>query len=251
VIGTQDLESLGDVYFNNTDLFFRTPIINVDFKAANDHFGQINHVDLAATSSSEAVFKIIETVDAGAVDERIATLLLTGMISQTRSFKAPNVNPFTLNLASKLINLGANREEIVRHLFRTKTISTLKLWGAALSNLKTDKDIGLVYASITAGDFSRAGADENDLKDLVPELIGSSPEAKIILLLNESADEKNKIRGLLTVDKEYDAAALLKKYNPKGNKRSAEFYLESATLNEAENKIISDIKSQVMRLSDY
>lgn len=244
-VGTQDLESLGDVYFNNTDLFFRTPIINIDFRASNDHYGQINCVDLAATSTCETVYKMLETIDAGAIDEKIATMLLTGMISQTRSFKTPSVNPFTLNLASKLINLGADREKIIHHLYRTRSISALKLWGAALTNLKIERDTGLVYTTITTGDFSRAGASEHDLNDLVTELISNSPEAKMILLLHESLGEKNKIRGLLTVDKEYDAAGLMKKYNSKGGKRSTEFFLENSTLIDAENNIISDIKSQV------
>lgn len=247
-LGTQDMESLGDIYFNNTDLFFRTPIINIDFRVSNDHFGQVNLIDLSATSVSEIIFKILEKNGVGAIDEQTATILLTGMISQTRSFKTPNVNPGTLSLASKLINLGADREKIIRHLYRTKSIATLKLWGEALSNLQTDKDVGLVRTRITKNDFNKAGADESDLKDLISELISNSPEARLILVLFESTTESNKIHGLLTVEKEFDAMTTLRKFNPKGNKRSVSFVVENSSLNSAEEKAVSEIKSYVKSL---
>ena len=41
-LGVADLESLGEIYYNNTDLFYRAPIVNIDCQANNEHFGHIN-----------------------------------------------------------------------------------------------------------------------------------------------------------------------------------------------------------------
>src|SRR3989339_451455 len=42
-LNTPELEMLGKTFLNNTDLFYRTTIINIDCNSANDRFGQINY----------------------------------------------------------------------------------------------------------------------------------------------------------------------------------------------------------------
>jgi len=56
-LGTSELESLGPAFLNNTDLFYRTNIINIDYHANNERYGQINFIDLNATSVSELVYR--------------------------------------------------------------------------------------------------------------------------------------------------------------------------------------------------
>lgn len=243
-LGAQDLESLGSVFYNNTDLFYRVPVVNFDFHPGNEHYGQINLVELTATAVCEVVFKTLEQLGEAYLDEPMATCLLTGMISQTKSFKTANVTPRTLNLASKLMGLGADREKIVQHLYRTRSLSALKLWGDALSNLQSDREIGLVWSTITRENFTRSGAGEEDLKDVISELISNTPEAKLILLLYETAgpDGKITIKGLLDAEKGFDARNLLKSFNSAGNKKTASLILENKSLKEAEELVIKTIK---------
>lgn len=244
-LSTPDLESLGDIFFNNTDLFYRTPIINIDHRTGNEHFGQLNLMDITATSTSEIIFKNLEEPGAAYINEEMATALLTGMISQTRSFKTPNVTPNTLHLASRLMNLGADREKIVHHLYYTKSISTLKLWGQALSNLKNDHEAGLVWTAVTREDFIRSGASETDLKDLIHELISNSPEAKMILIVYENLmANTQKINCLLATEKYFDAIELAKPFNPTGNKKTAVFSFSDKKLKEAEEIAVREIKQK-------
>lgn len=51
------LDSLGNTYYNNTDLFFEVPKINIDYHAGNDNYGQINLVENTASSISEILAK--------------------------------------------------------------------------------------------------------------------------------------------------------------------------------------------------
>jgi len=247
-IGIRDLDSLGNIFFHNTDLFYHTPIVNFDYHASNEHFGQINAVEINATSNAEIVFKAMEQLGSAFIDEKIATCLLTGMISQTRSFKTPNVTPHTLNIASRLMSMGADREKIVHNLYRTRSIATLKLWGSALTNLQTDRSIGLVWTAITREDFARSGTSEDDLKDIVSELIANSPEAKLILILNESSEagQGQKIKAFLATDKDYNATELLQQFHAEGNKKTAVAVLENLSLKEAEEKIIDSIKENII-----
>jgi phosphoesterase RecJ-like protein len=242
-IDTRDLKSLGDMYINNTELFYRVPIVNIDSHAGNEHFGQMNLVDLTTASTAEVVFGLIQKLGQEYINEDIATALLTGMIARTHSFKTDDIKPSTLALASRLIGLGAKRDYIVQNLYRTRTINSLKLWGQALSHLENDPKMGLVSTTITREDFTRSGATEGDLYEIVDELIGNSPEAKMILIIHEHADDTS-IHAILTTQKERDALELLRPFSPSGSPNRASCIIRGKTLKQAEEEIIGHIKKQ-------
>jgi len=244
-LNTPDLESLGEIFLNNTDLFFGTPIINIDCHPANEHYGQLNLIDLTATSAAEIIFQTLEQLNE-IIEAPVATALLTGLIAATKSFKTPNVTPRTLNLASKLIKLGGERETIVQHLYRTRSLTTLKLWGQALTHLKSDGSLGLVWTTIAREDFSRSGATAEDLKGVADELISNSPEAKIILLLFEldRPENANQVHGLISADMGSSALELVQSFAPTGNKKQASFIINGKTLGEAEAVVIGAIKQR-------
>lgn len=240
-LNTQDLESLGSIFLNNTDLFYRTPIINIDNNPGNEHFGQINLVDLTATSASEIVYKIFNKIDFSILEKTTATALLTGMIAATNSFKTQNVTPITLNHAGQLINLGADREKIIQNLYRTRTIAALKLWGRALTHLKQDSQLKLIFTTLTHEDMARSGATIEELKGVMEELIINSPEAEMVLLLHET-DTANTINGLFLTNQKNDARQLLQSLHPEGDKKQVNFSLTNKNFPEAEDLIINLLK---------
>ncbi|MFA6486290.1 MAG: DHH family phosphoesterase [Candidatus Magasanikbacteria bacterium] len=243
-LDTVDLDALGPIFFNNTDLFYHTPVINIDHHASNEHFGQINLVNITATATAEIVCKMLEDIAPDQIDGSIATALLTGIIAKTKSFKTANVNPFTLNLAGHLMKLGAERDLIIQNLYRTRSLASLKLWGQALTNLQNDKELGLISTAITRDDFTRLGADENDIKGIIDELLSNSPEAKMVLLLLESIDD---IKIVLTAEKEYDTKAILAPFSPVGDKKRTTGTIKGQSLAMAQNLIIAEIKKYLTK----
>ena len=249
VLGTGDYDKLGSIYDNNTELFYNKPVVNIDYNTTNEHFGQINIIESTTTSVGEILFNIFQDMGEENISEDIATALLTAIITNTRSFKTQNIKPHTLFLASKLMKLGADRDHIVQNLYRTRSLSTLKLWGQALSHINNDKSIGLVWTSITRDDFARSGAQASELYDIVDELISNSPEADITLLFheqNESNKNTPKIHIILNVSKSYNAGELLKSYQPiMSDKKQATAIVEGKTLKEVEEEVIAHIKKQI------
>ena len=243
-IGSPDLESLGSIFEKNTGLFHKAPIINIDNNVANEHFGHINAVDITATSSAEVLYEILRQVNAENIDSSVATAILTGMISATQSFKADNVKPNTLSIAGKLIRLGADRDFIVKNLYRTRSISALKLWGEALTHLEIKQNSNLVWTTITREAFTRSGAKESDLKDLVSELISSSPEAEVIVILHEHPQE-SAVHTIVYSKKGTNSRHLLKQYNPTGNAKEASTIFRDKTLKQVEELIIPHIENQL------
>jgi nanoRNase/pAp phosphatase (c-di-AMP/oligoRNAs hydrolase) len=186
-LDTPSLDHLGEVYENNRDLFFETTVVNIDHHPNNEHYGEINFVDLTATSSSEILASLIEDFESGLIDEAIATALLTGIIVETNSFQHVKTTPAAFLAASNLIAKGGKHKEIIRELYKTKDISMLKLWGRALARLKEIKDLGLAYSLVNLSDLEKSGSSAQDIFGVMKELVANLAGQRIVLFLAETA----------------------------------------------------------------
>ncbi len=221
-----DMASLGLLFQQHADFLYRTPVITIDRDPANEHWGQINLVDLTAVSSSEVLFGMFERWNRHVIDEDIATALLTGMIAKTQSFRTPNVTPKTLQTASQLIAMGARREEIVHGLWRTRSVPVLKLWGHALSRLEQDRELGLVWSTLSRQDFIEAGCNENELDGVITELISYSPEAKVIAMIYEADNALTKgVSVTIHAVAPFSAQELCRAFHVNGTKEKVTFNL--------------------------
>lgn len=241
-IDTPDLESLGKIYQNSTDFFYHTSIINIDHSAENEHFGQINLTNMNAVANTEILYHLINDIDKNLLDAPVATCLLTGMISKTRSFKTNNVTPQTLQIAGNLINAGAEKEAIIKSLYRSRSLATLNLWGRVLARLKSDNGNKLIWSLITEHDFIQANADKADLPDVIDELISFIPSAEIVVIIYQLRGINHVIVNTLKND---NALYLTSSFNPSGSKKFAEFSFNDISLQEAENTVIGKIKERL------
>ena len=187
VLDTPALEHLGVLYERNTDFFFETPIVNIDHHPNNEQFGEINLVDLTATSTAEILAGLIESFEAGLIDDRIATNLLTGIIVETNSFQHIKTTPKAFLKASSLIAQGGRHQDIIRELYKTKNISLLKLWGRALARLREVKDLQVAYSLLSAMDLQKSGSPEEDVFGVMQELVANLAGRKIVFLLAETS----------------------------------------------------------------
>lgn len=239
-VDAPDLELLGGLYRDNADFFYRTPLINFDHNPANENYGQINLVELTAASTAEVIYDLMESLSGDFLDEKIATCLLTGIIAKTRSFRSPNVTPKTLNVAGRLVAGGADRETIIHNLYRTKNLATLKLWGRALARLENDPSLNLAWSVVSQQDFLAAGADEENLWEVVDELIINSPEAEIVVLFYEQKNQQ--ICCLITGRKESDINVLTKIFGPKTSHNLIRFSIADKTILQAKAETVGQIR---------
>lgn len=232
------LPSLGGVFEKNTDFFYQTPIINIDHHASNEQFGQVNIVDIVATSVSEIVFELLKEFGHNLLNEQIATNLLAGIISKTKSFRSLHATPRSLNTASHLIAQGARREDIINNLYRTKTLPVIQLWGRALARLKTAGDGIVVYSRLNKNDFERSQTSEDDLPGILDEIMVNAEGAEIAFICFEKS--ANQIGILMASIKSHNGLHVLKNFHPKGNPNltRAEF---SGDLGSAEDHVLNTV----------
>jgi len=183
ILDSPDLEKLGKIYEKNTDLFFEVPIINIDHRSDNDNFGQINLVDITASSCSEILSIALEQNDNDLVDKNIADCLLTGIISATESFQKKNTTPRALLTAATLMDKGADQQTIIRWLYKTQPLHILKLWGRAMAKLNLDEQTKLVWTSLSVEDFVQSRSNPSDILLILEKLQENYSDGKIFMAL--------------------------------------------------------------------
>lgn len=183
VIDSPDLEKLGQIYAKNPDLFFEIPLVNIDHRSDNDNFGQINLVDVTASSSSEILAQIFENIDPSAIDKDIATCLLAGLIGATDSFQKKNTTPKALSISASLMDKEADQQEIIRWLYKTQPLHILKLWGRAMAKINWDEKSKLAWSALSVEDFVQSRSTPEDLPLILEKLEENYSEGKIFMLI--------------------------------------------------------------------
>lgn len=186
-VGLSSLELAGKVYEKKTSTFFEKPVINIDLSPDNEEFGEVNLIDLTSSSLSEIIFDFLNNLKPGLINRDVATLILSGIIARTDSFQNNKTTPKALLVASKLMELGADQQDVVRNLYKNRSLGLLKLWGRALARLKTYPETGLISSWINNSDFTKSGATQPDIKLVLRELVTTLSDAPLILFLAEAA----------------------------------------------------------------
>ncbi len=239
IFGTPDLEDLGNVYDDNPELFYEAPVINIDNNPSNEYFGKINLVDVTISSTSEMVYNLISNIDEKLFDEQIATNLLTGIVSKTNSFQNKNTTPKAFLAAASLITKGANKEDVIRYLYKTKSISVIKLMGTIMSTLKYNSQYKLGWSVINKDDFERTNTTSENLSLVVSELANSSPEFDMMLLLYKN---NGKVNGIINFSEKLEVGELAKLLNGTIKDNQIIFISNETAIDLAEKETLKKIK---------
>lgn len=258
VLDSSELERVGKLYEEHANLFYETPVVNIDHHPGNDYFGKVNWIDLTATSTAEIMVSLIESLSSIAsaenkspvnlIDEDVATLLLTGLTTDTGSFQNTNTTPKAFTVAAQLVAAGARQQEIIKNIYKTKKFTTLKLWGKALERLRLESDHKFAWSYLTKEDFRLIGADESENSGVVDELLKSVPGIDFALLLTEK--KGNLYGSFRSVNPKTSVEETAKIFGGGGHKMAAAFKIENGNFQKDNLEIIAKLKNfQQQRLS--
>jgi len=240
ILNTYDLEALGHLYEKAAELFFEVPIINIDHHPSNEYFGKINLVEITASATSQIVSEILFNLNEDLIDQDIATNLLAGIISETKSFQIINTTPKTLIVAAHLISLGARQQEIIRYLYKTKPLNHLKLCGRSMARLHYNSQLGIIWSLLSQIDFQKTKTTPADLDLVTEELIKNSPEANLCLIFWETPTG---IQGQAQIIKNFNSEELKNTLDGSRKNNKITFKLETTDITKAEKQTLEKIKN--------
>lgn len=181
-VGATDAESLGSIFENQPHLLSEIPLLNIDHHSSNERYGDVNLVDITAATTSEIVCELLDLWDAQRLTEDVSTCLLAGIVDGTRSFQDVSVTPKTLNIAARLVGLGARQTEVTQHLYKSHSIRHLKLWGLLLHRLKMLEERHIAHATLTPEDLAECSCDTQGLPLVLEDFHAQFPHFATIAL---------------------------------------------------------------------
>lgn len=241
-VATPELEALGSLSEKNSDFFHQTPKLCFDSSERNDHYGNINVVELTSSSTAELLYDFFKLWMGDTwLDEQISTYLLTGIIAATNNFKSTHLTPKTLAVASDLITRGAQRERIIQNLYQNRFISTLKLWGRVLARVNTELDDRLIWSQLSQQDFLETGSSPTELPDVIDELIVSMPKVAAAVIVYEEP-KSGLFYSLVYGGTTIDLGEALKIFKPATSIGLCRIRINQPTLIEAQRAVVTELK---------
>ena len=222
------LESHPELFDNSTGI----PVINIDHHSSNDNYGTINIVDPLAASTTIIITEILLKLG-WKISAPAATALLTGIYTDTGSFMHSNTNAFTLRIAARLLEKGANIRMIRKNIFKTTQISTLKLWGRVLENIQNKN--GVTFSTVTEDDFQATKSHYSELTGII-DYVNSVPNSNFSIMLTE---RNGKVKGSLrTLNNNIDLSELAGQFGGGGHKKAAGFTMSGKLKKEVKWTVI-------------
>jgi len=222
-VGVVEPEVLGDIYNNNSALFYQTPLINIDCQPKNENFGQINLVDLVAGSAAEIIYDLWCAI-AWPLTPDQATCLLAALIYDTKNFTTAKVSPQILLAASNLIREGARREIIVNQWYSAIALPTLRLWGKILSGLEQSGN-GLVWSKL---DNDGEPIQENTIGQAIERLLSGLQDTKVVAVFYSLSQAAEPTVSLSLLKNQSSLKAVNQSLNQTGNQTGVVVYANGA-----------------------
>lgn len=242
IFGASDIAELGDLFVSHADFFYSTPIINIDNKPTNEHFGTINLVDITSSSIAEITYELILALNAEYIDSDIATSLYAGIVSATESFQKPSTTPHAFQLSAELMDKNAHTDTVIQQLVKTKPLSLLKLSGRTYARLRNDEHGQLFWSILRDLDCQESAASQQDIPAVMRELTNNISGYNACFILFEDSAKQYTVyvslgKGLTKRNNEIQEQLVARKENG-----ILVFSLPALSLQEAEQKAVEQVR---------
>ncbi len=183
VLDCSDLERTGNT------LEGRRIDLVIDHHITNEGFGTYNLVDAEAVATCAILAERLPAWGLN-INPQVASVLLSGIISDSIGFRTSNTTSKSLRTAADLMDIGADISTLYNKALISRSFEAANYWGYGLERL-TRQD-GLLWTMLTLEDRTKAkypGSDDADLTNV----LSSIEEIDIAVLFVEQSQDKVKV----------------------------------------------------------
>lgn len=125
--GVEKREDLDTAITAHGRILHDATVITVNQFPGGSTLGEIDWSEPEASSLSEMLMSLTESLQSGLIDKPIATAILTGLVSVTDRFRNEKTSPKVMTMAAQLMAAGANQQLIAEKLEEANTVDIRKL----------------------------------------------------------------------------------------------------------------------------
>ena len=218
LLDLNDFERTGEdmsIYLKNT----QTDIIVIDHHQNPKIKTNFSLIDANSSSTGILIYNLILSFGQP-INNLIATLLLTTIITDTSSFRNSNTNSEALRVASELINLGANMQLINSSLLNERSLNQLLLEKEILLNHEFYSDIHTLISFCTTENYKSTNTTKEQSEGIANFLLNHK-EVKIGIFIRQIS--KNSWKVSMRTDGFINLSLLANKFDGGGHKNASGF----------------------------
>lgn len=182
-VDASDIERLGNIIAG------RAIDLQIDHHVTNLFFAKDNFVDASAVATAAILTEHLSQWNLR-IDPEVATLLLTGIVTDSIGFRTSNVNAKALRLAADLMDAGADLPAIYYQNLISRSYEQVNYWGFALQRMQKRENVA--WTSLILADRKQAEYNGNDDADL-NTLLSSITDCDITILFVQQKDNHVKV----------------------------------------------------------
>ncbi|GIO83797.1 phosphoesterase RecJ-like protein [Paenibacillus faecis] len=215
-------------------------ILNIDHHPTNDGYGTCNLIVPHAAATVEILFDLIAFMGLN-LDKDAATLIYTGLLTDTGGFRYSNTTPKVMATASKLLEYGVDGPGLSELLLEQMTLPQLRLLTRALNGLQISEDGKISWVSVNDEDLRVTGAIHEDLEGIVnyPRNIQGVEVGLLFKIISENA-----VKVSMRSAGKVDVARVAQSFGGGGHVRAAGARIEG-TLEEIVPQVLDRVKLQL------
>lgn len=166
-------------------------VIMLDHHQVSRPYGDFRYINDNKSSASEIAFLFIKYLGIE-LDKDIATLLYTGIMTDTGSFNYSNANSDTFRVTAELLDAGAEAVKVCKKLNDTIKEAKLKLIAKTVDNMEVLYDGKMRYSYVSYDDIHELGLDDEDSEGMT-NYLRSVEGTEVAVYVRGRSDGTNKV----------------------------------------------------------
>jgi phosphoesterase RecJ-like protein len=210
------------------------PIIVIDHHESNEKFGRLNLVDPSAASCAQIIYYLFKDWEYF-IDTNTANLLMTGIVGDSGGFAFGN-DPKSMFAAGELIELGANKEKIIKDLFRTNSFAQIKAYGQYLTRFQIDYEHKFVWTALSNKEYLKFKIPPKASSMVSTQFSSTVEGTNFGIVMTET--EKNVLHIGFRSRSDIDVSKLAEKLNGGGHKKASGGMITGMPFKKAVEKVL-------------
>lgn len=147
----------------------RKVFINIDHHTSNTRYADLNWVSSREPSTGELIYRLLKAAN-WPITRPIADCLFTAVSTDTGSFQYATTTPATFNVASHLVERGADLDRISQEVYQSYPLARVQLVRHVYNKFRLTHDSRTAYFWLKKRDYTRTGAQRDDSEGLIDHI---------------------------------------------------------------------------------
>jgi phosphoesterase RecJ-like protein len=210
----------------------------IDHHVSEDDLGAELFKDDRAEATGRLVIEALDQLKVPLTPD-IARAAFVAVATDTGWFRFSSTSAETFTLIARLVQAGADPDEIHKNLYENDSLARLRLIGRTLVRAETELDGRLIHTYIASEEFRATGALPSDSEDIINlTLAVGGTQVAVIFVEQPKGGFKVSLRSRCQLD----CAALAEKFGGGGHKKAAGLSINEP-LESARAKVLEAVRA--------